>query len=166
MIKVSLLTGSRDTPYALGMLSALIFKGMIGDFIGNEEMGPVEIVADKRVNFYNLRGNQNPSTSGLQKLTRVLRYYLRLLAYASRTDSKILHILWFNKFILFDTIFLNLYYKILGKKPVYTAHNVDEKEMDGGNAGQVIVLYPMNNAQIFLLLICPIVLPKKLFCIK
>jgi glycosyltransferase involved in cell wall biosynthesis len=133
VVKVSLHTGGGDPHYALGMLGALISEGIIVDFIGNDEMGSAEIVADKRVKFLNLRGDQNPSASRLQKMIRVVRYYVRLLVYVSRTDSRIFHILWFNKFVLFDRTLLNLYYKILGKKLVFTAHNVDEKERDGGN---------------------------------
>jgi len=34
---------------------------------------------------------------------------------------------------LLDRTVLNAYYKLLGKKLVFTAHNVDEKERDGGN---------------------------------
>jgi D-inositol-3-phosphate glycosyltransferase len=45
----------------------------------------------------------------------------------------IFHILWFNKFVFLDRTLLNVYYKLLGKKLVFTAHNIDEKERDGGN---------------------------------
>jgi glycosyltransferase involved in cell wall biosynthesis len=132
-LKVSLLTGGGDKPYALGLLNALVSKGVIVDFIGNDEMSNAEIVAHKSVNFLNLRGNQNPAAPRVQKITRVLRYYLRLIKYTATTDSPILHILWFNKFLLFDRTLLNIYYKFLGKKLVFTAHNIDEKERDGGN---------------------------------
>lgn len=132
-MKVSLLTGGGDKPYALGLLNALVSKGVIVDFIGNDEMSNAEIVAHKSVNFLNLRGNQNPAAPRVQKITRVLRYYLRLIKYTATTDSPILHILWFNKFLLFDRTLLNIYYKFLGKKLVFTAHNIDEKERDGGN---------------------------------
>ena len=132
-MKVSLLTGGGDKPYALGLLNALVSKGVIVDFIGNDEMSSAEIVAHKSVNFLNLRGNQNPAASKVQKITRVLRYYLRLIRYTATTDSPILHILWFNKFLLFDRTLLNIYYKLLGKKLVFTAHNIDEKERDGSN---------------------------------
>lgn len=132
-MKVSLLTGGGDTPYALGLLGALISKDISVDFIGNDEMGKADIVANKNVNFLNLRGNQNSAAPLVQKFIRVLRYYLRLTKYAAANDSRIFHILWFNKLILFDRTILNIYYKLLGKKLVFTAHNVDERERDGGN---------------------------------
>jgi D-inositol-3-phosphate glycosyltransferase len=132
-IKVSLLTGGGDTPYALGMLNTLIAKEIDVEFIGNADMEKREILSNKRVNFLNLRGDQNPSASKAKKVCRVLRYYGKLIKYAGSSDANIFHILWLNKFILFDRTFLNLYYKLLGKKILYTAHNIDEKERDGSN---------------------------------
>jgi D-inositol-3-phosphate glycosyltransferase len=132
-MKVSLLTGGGDKPYALGLLDALISRDIAVDFIGNDDMSTAEVVADIRVNFLNLRGNQDPATPALHKIARVLKYYLRLLWYATITESRTFHILWLNKFILFDRSVLNLYYKLLGKKLVFTAHNIDDKERDGGN---------------------------------
>jgi D-inositol-3-phosphate glycosyltransferase len=132
-LKVSLLTGGQDEHYAFGLLGALISKGINVDFIGNDDMSKAEIVADKRVNFFNLRGNQNRAASSVQKITRVLTYYCRLLRYAATTDSRLFHILWLNKFLLFDSTLLNVYYKLLGKQLVFTAHNVDIRERDGGN---------------------------------
>lgn len=132
-MKVSLLTGGGDKPYALGLLSALVSQGLIVDFIGSDELGAAEIVSHRNVNFLNLRGNQNPEVSVLQKCIRVSRYYFRLLQYAATTDSKLFHILWTNKFPLLDRAILNLYYKFLGKKLILTAHNINEKERDGGD---------------------------------
>lgn len=132
-LKVSLLTGGGDKPYALGLLDALVSKGMIVDFIGSDELGTAEIVHHENVNFLNLRGSQNPDVSVLQKCARVSRYYLRLLQYAATTDSGLFHILWTNRFPLLDRVILNFYYKFLGKRLILTAHNVNEKERDGGD---------------------------------
>ena len=132
-LKVSLLTGGGDKPYALGLLEILIARGVTVDFIGNDEMSKADITKCSGVNYFNLRGNQNPTAPNLTKLVRVLKYYFRLLKYATVSDSPIFHILWFNKFIFLDRTVLNIYYKLLGKKLVFTAHNVDEKERDGGN---------------------------------
>ncbi|MGZ3606731.1 MAG: glycosyltransferase family 4 protein [Syntrophales bacterium] len=132
-MKVSLLTGGGDKPYALGLLSALISQGITVDFIGSDELGAAEVVSHKNVNFLNLRGDQNPNVSVLEKCVRVSRYYFRLLQYAATTDSKLFHILWTNKFPLLDRAILNFYYKLLGKKLILTAHNINEKERDGGD---------------------------------
>ena len=132
-MRVALLTGGNDKPYALGLLGALVSQDISVDFIGDDDMGIAEIVADKRVNFLNYCGNQSSMASTSRKIIRVLNYYARLIGYASKSGSEIFHILWFNKFVWFDMFLLNSYYKVLRKKLVYTAHNVDERERDGGN---------------------------------
>jgi D-inositol-3-phosphate glycosyltransferase len=129
-MRVSLLTGGGDKPYAFGLLDALVSRGIAVDFIGNDDMSNADIVGHRRVNFLNLRGNQNHAAPILRKITRVLKYYLRLVTYARRTDSRVFHILWFNKFLLFDRSILNVYYKLLGKRLVFTAHNVDARKRD------------------------------------
>lgn len=131
-MRVCLMTGGADTPYALGLLNALVEKGIQVDFIANDEMSRAKVAKDKRVNCFNLRGDQNPSVSTLAKLIRVLKYYIKLIRYSFRSEAEIFHILWFNKFLVFDRTLLNIYYKCLGKKLVFTAHNIDETERDGG----------------------------------
>jgi len=133
-MKVSLLTGGADKPYALGLLDALASRGMMVDFIANDEMSTASNIKHQTVNVLNLRGDQSSSASRVQKSIRVLRYYLRLIKYSISTDAKIFHILWFNKFVFFDRTLLNMFYKALGKKLVFTAHNIDEKQRDGGGS--------------------------------
>jgi glycosyltransferase involved in cell wall biosynthesis len=52
-------------------------------------------------------------------------YYARLIRYAGSTRARLFHILWNNKFEVFDRTFLMLYYKLLGKKITLTAHNIN-----------------------------------------
>jgi glycosyltransferase involved in cell wall biosynthesis len=47
-----------------------------------------------------------------------------------RAQPKIFHIFWNNKFEFFDRTLLMLYYKLLGKKLVFTAHNVNIRKRD------------------------------------
>jgi D-inositol-3-phosphate glycosyltransferase len=63
-------------------------------------------------------------------LSKVLRYYGTLIRYVAPSSPKILHILWNNKFELFDRTVLMLYYKALGKKVAFTAHNVNQAQRD------------------------------------
>ena len=49
-------------------------------------------------------------------------------------QPKIFHILWNNKFEFFDRTLLMLYYKLLGKKIVFTAHNVNIRKRDGNDS--------------------------------
>ena len=80
---------------------------------------------DPRVNFLNLRGDQSVNAGLTRKMSRVSKYYAKLIGYASTAKPRIFHILWNNKFETFDRTLLMLYYRILGKKIVLTAHNVN-----------------------------------------
>lgn len=129
-IEVSLLTGGGDKPYALGMAGALTSEGIFVDFIGSDDLSVPELLSNRLVNFLNLRGNQRREISLIAKTRRVLRYYARLIGYAAKARPKLFHILWNNKFQLFDRTLLMLYYRLLGKKIVFTAHNVNAGKRD------------------------------------
>jgi D-inositol-3-phosphate glycosyltransferase len=133
-LRVALLTGGGDKPYALGMATALTSEGISIDFIGSDDLSVPELLTNRRVNFLNLRGNQNPATRPMQKMTRVLAYYWRLVAYSAGAKPKIFHILWNNKFQLFDCTFLMLYYKLLRKRIVFTVHNVNAGKRDSNDS--------------------------------
>jgi D-inositol-3-phosphate glycosyltransferase len=129
--RVTLLTGGGDKPYALGLAEALTAAGVIVDFIGSDELDAPELVGNPRVNFLNLRGNQCPQVSRLAKMLRVLKYYLRLIHYATTAEPTVFHILWNNKFEVVDRTLLMLYYKMIGKRLLLTAHNVNTRKRDG-----------------------------------
>lgn len=133
-VTVSLLTGGRDPHYALGLLHGLISCGYEVEFIGNDHMQGADIVRNRNVKYYNLRGDQSADAPLLEKIVRVVKYYLRLVKYAYKTDSKLFHILWLNKFTYLDMTLMNVYYKILGKRLIFTAHNINIGERDGNNS--------------------------------
>ncbi len=129
-IGISLLTGGADRPYALGLAAALTSSGLSVDFIGSDDLNLPELRNNRLVNFLNLRGDQNPGVNLARKVDRILIYYWRLIRYAATAKPKVFHILWNNKFELFDRTLLMLYYKLLGKKLVFTAHNVNIRKRD------------------------------------
>ena len=132
--QVALLTGGGDKPYALGMAAALTSAGISVDFIGSDDLWMPELLTNRRVNFFNLRRDQNPAAKPARKTARVLMYYWRLLYYSARAKPKIFHILWNNKFQLFDCTLLMLYYKLLRKRIVFTAHNVNAARRDSNDS--------------------------------
>jgi D-inositol-3-phosphate glycosyltransferase len=129
-IAVALLTGGRDKPYVFGLATALISKGATLDLIGSDYVDSPDFHGDPRVNFLNLRGDQSVNAGLTRKMSRVSKYYAKLIGYASTAKPKIFHILWNNKFETFDRTLLMLYYRILGKKIVLTAHNVNAAVRD------------------------------------
>jgi glycosyltransferase involved in cell wall biosynthesis len=102
--------------------------------VGPGEAGP------GRVELHDLVGNQAPDAGLPAKVGRVASYYPRLLAFAARTDARIFHILWFRRLPVVERTLLLAYLRRLGKKLVFTAHNVDDRARDGrmgGFAGRV-----------------------------
>src|ERR1700722_8194675 len=132
--QISLLTAGRDKPYALGLAAMLAAAGVKIDFIGSNELDSPELRGNPQINFLNLRRDQSMDAGMLQKMARVLIYYLRLIFYATTSKPKIFHILWNNKFETFDRTALMLYYKLLGKKIAFTAHNVNAAERDANDS--------------------------------
>jgi D-inositol-3-phosphate glycosyltransferase len=127
---MALLTGGGDKPYALGMGSALTSAGIYVDFIGSDDLEVPELLGNSRIYFRNLRGDQRPDVSFPVKALRIVIYYARLILYAATAKPKLFHILWNNKFPLLDCTLLMLYYRLLGKKVVFTAHNVNAGRRD------------------------------------
>ena len=127
---VALLTAGRDKPYALGLASALISQDVSFDFIGSDELAVPELCNDAHVRFLNFR-DQRLGASRTAKVLRVLAYYWRLIRYTANAQPEMFHILWNNKFEYFDRTLLMLYYKLMGKRLVLTAHNVNARKRDG-----------------------------------
>jgi D-inositol-3-phosphate glycosyltransferase len=129
-VRVALLSGGRDKPYALGLTSAITLLGVHVDFIGSDEFNTPELIHNPRVRFLNLRGEQERA-SVVRKASRVARYYVRLVRYAKGRGPRVFHILWNNHFELFDRTALMMYYRCTGKRLVFTAHNVNAGRRDG-----------------------------------
>lgn len=130
-VEVALLTGGGDRPYAYGLALALASWGARLDVIGNDELDCSELRKHPALRFLNLRGNQDPNAHFFNKALRVLKYYARLLGYTALARPKLFHILWNNKFEYFDRTLLMLWYRMLGKRIVFTLHNVNARRRDG-----------------------------------
>jgi glycosyltransferase involved in cell wall biosynthesis len=128
---VALLTGGGDRPYALGLAASLIEQGISLDFIGSDDLEAPELRECPQVRFLNLRGDMNANAPLVTKVVRVARYYVRLLRYAAAAGPGIFHILWNDKLEHFDRTLLLLYYRYLGKRIVFTVHNVNAGKRDG-----------------------------------
>ena len=132
-LKVALLTGGGDKPYALGLAAALTSEGILLDFIGSDDLKVPELLDNPRVDFRNLRGDQSPKAP-LAKALRIFSYYVRLIRYAATAEPKLFHILWNNKFQFFERTLLMLYDRLLGKKIAFTAHNVNAGKRDSNDS--------------------------------
>jgi D-inositol-3-phosphate glycosyltransferase len=129
-IAVTLLTGGSDKPYVFGLTTELLSKEASLDLIGSDELDCPEFHDKPGLNFLNLRGDQQPDANFIRKMVRVCGYYLKLIRYAAKAKPRIFHVLWNNKFETLDRTLLMLYYRVLGKRIVLTAHNVNASKRD------------------------------------
>lgn len=132
-LSVSLLTGGSDRPYVYGLTNALSSIGVTVDLVGSDELDEPHLHSRPGVNFLNLRGDQRPNADLIAKIYRISAYYSRLIHYAATAKPRIFHILWNNKFEMFDRTLLTLYYRLLGKVVVLTAHNVNKLKRDSAD---------------------------------
>jgi glycosyltransferase involved in cell wall biosynthesis len=130
--RVSLLTGGSDRPYVFGLATAMIAQGVPLEVIGGEDNDGPEMHVTPGIKFLNLHAIKQ-SAGAAAKLSSIGICYAKLMRYAATAKPKIFHILWnnSNKFVYFDRTGLMLYYKLLGKKIVFTAHNVNVAKRDG-----------------------------------
>lgn len=129
-IEIGLLTGCQDRPYAFGLAMALVSKHVKLDIIGGDEIDSPELHITPNLRFLNFRGSRRSNTSFAQKLSKLVVYYAKLIRYTAHSQPKMLHILWNNKFEVFDRTILMLYYKAQGKRVALTAHNVNQAKRD------------------------------------
>jgi glycosyltransferase involved in cell wall biosynthesis len=130
-LKVGLLTGGGDRHYAFGLARGLTSKGIYVDFIGGDQVDSPELHCDSRLSYFNFRRNGRENAGLLEKAWRLLHYYGKLLQYAATAEPVIFHILWNNKWEAFDRTLLLFYYRLMGRKLVITAHNVNAGIRDG-----------------------------------
>jgi glycosyltransferase involved in cell wall biosynthesis len=133
-VQVALLTGGFDRPYAFGLIMALAAEGVVMDVVGADELDEQAIRDVPSLTFINIYGDQRRKTGKGKRIVRLLAVYAKVLWYAAQAQPKLFHILWNNKLYLFDRTLLMLYYKLLGKRIILTAHNVNAGERDGNDS--------------------------------
>lgn len=132
-MKVTIIYAGVENSYLVGLVSGLshIPDLKIDVIDSDNSIGKFDDLPN--VNFLNYRGSVDPDVNVSAKIYRILKYYMRLIIYAFKTDSKLLHIQWMNKFVYFDHTILNLYYKLSGKKLIFTAHNINTKKRNNND---------------------------------
>ena len=130
-MKITLITNGGEPHYQLGLVSGLAQQPLMVHVLGGRSLRPTPEMCRSGITFQDLGGELDPKSPIWVKLAQVIRYYLRLAWYAATTDSELFHIQWAYKFVFFDRTLLNLFFKALGKRLVFTAHNVDKEVRDG-----------------------------------
>ena len=131
---VSLLTAGTDKHYAFGLATALASEGADVELVGGSQIDCPEFHATPNLKFLKFRGSLRSDVSFFRKLSRISKYYSRLMRYSVTARPRIFHILWNNRFELFDRTLLMCFYRALGKKIVLTAHNVNTRGRDADDS--------------------------------
>jgi D-inositol-3-phosphate glycosyltransferase len=133
-VDVGLLTGGFDKPYAFGLAMALSAREVGLDVIGSDEVDSPEMHNTPGLNFLNFYGNPRAASHLRGKAMRVLVFYMRLIRYTCAARPRLFHILWNNKLQFFDRTALMMFYKLMGKRIVFTAHNVNAGKRDSNDS--------------------------------
>jgi D-inositol-3-phosphate glycosyltransferase len=129
-LKVALLTGGIDRPYAFGLAMALAETNVHVDVIGSDIVDSPEMHETTNITFLNLWPPRKPNPSLMEKVSRTLRHYFSLIRYSAIARPRVFHILWNSKIQLFDRTLIMLYFRVLGKRVALTAHNVNQARRD------------------------------------
>ena len=129
-MRISILNAGQQTDYLYGLVSGLAEIRTLEIEVVDSDSSVGVFEAFHHVSLFNLRGDNISPQSIFTKMWRIGRYYLRLLYYTASTRSDIFHIQWENSIALFDRILLILYYRLFGKKLVFTAHNIYREARD------------------------------------
>ena len=116
--------------YEAGLISGLAERGIALDVIGGDDLVNAPALNHPQIRFHNFYKTSQAGIPTWQKLVRLLKVYFKLLAHAPFSGARLIHIQWPYKLVFFDRTVLNLYYKALGKKIVFTAHNIDAAARD------------------------------------
>lgn len=129
-LRVALLTGGVDRPYAYGLTMALAALNVQVDVIGSDIVDSPEMHTTLNVTFFNLWPARSAKPMPFTGLVRLLGHYALMIRYAAVAEPRVFHILWNSKIQLFDRTLMMLYYRALGKKIAFTAHNVNQARRD------------------------------------
>lgn len=77
----------------------------------------------RSVVLHNLRGDHDADVPVFRKVLRNLQYYAKMIGHVRRNKPDIIHIQWLN-LTLIDGILFPLFFRMMGIKVCYTAHDV------------------------------------------
>jgi glycosyltransferase involved in cell wall biosynthesis len=129
-VRITFITGGAPH-YEAGLITGLVEHNITVDVIGGDDLANTPVLHHPQVCFRNIYGKSGQGTALWQKVLRLIAVYFKLLTHAAKSDARLIHIQWPYKFVFFERTVLNLYYKALRKKIVFTAHNVDAAARDG-----------------------------------
>lgn len=122
-LKICMVAGDA-VDYVFSLVQALARLGLHIELLGgnayeNPKYSPL-------VTFVNIRGSRDAKAAWHDKVTRILRYYYRLIRHVWYSEATTVHIQAF-RFPMIEGLLIVFLFKRMGKWVVYTAHNVQPK---------------------------------------
>ncbi len=140
---ISIIANAFQEDYIVDLLNNLKDKVDKIDFIGSSIYADRKI--DPKIKFYDLRGKHDENESRVDKSLRILIYYYHLVIYLYKTKAKIIHIQWL-RFHIIEGILLTIYMRAIGKKVVYTVHDILPRSKDNTYNRLVFkIIYKLQN---------------------
>lgn len=125
-MKVCMVAGDA-ADYVFSLVQGLAQLGLHIELLGGDDYENPKY--SPLVTFVNIRGSRDSRSAWRDKATRILRYYGRLIGHVWRSEAKTVHIQAF-RFAVIEGVFMVFLFKRLGKRVIYTAHNVQPKGRD------------------------------------
>ena len=122
-MKVCMVAGDA-VDYVFSLVQSLARLGLHIELLGGNDYKNPKYAP--QVTFVNIRGSRDSKAAWHDKVTRILRYYYRLVRHIWRSDAQTVHIQAF-RFAVIEGLLLVFLIKRAGKWVVYTAHNVQPK---------------------------------------
>ncbi len=129
-MKIILITNGFQFDYETNYANGLFNHAEEVILIGGDHY-PVERL-NPGIRFINLRGSHEERSPWHKKVTRVIKYYLSLLVFVLKSDVTLVHFIWM-RFPLLEGFFLTSAFRLLGKKCIYTVHDVVPHDRDTRN---------------------------------
>jgi glycosyltransferase involved in cell wall biosynthesis len=133
-MKIAILNAGGNLDYLSGLVSGLARQGglQIEVLDSDQSLGRFDHLPNVRV--ISLLGQPGRDVPMRYKIWRHIRYYIRLFRYAVRTKATIFHIQWLTRFAFFEQVLVLPWFRLLGKRLVLTAHNVDTEARNTGRS--------------------------------
>jgi D-inositol-3-phosphate glycosyltransferase len=129
-VRIILITGGAPH-YEAGLIAGLAEHNVNVNVIGGDDLADTSVLRNPKVCFLNFYGKSERGTALWRKILRIITVYLKLMTHVATSNARLIHIQWHYKLPFLDRTVLNFYYKLLGKKLVFTAHNIDAAARDG-----------------------------------
>ena len=117
---ISIIANGFQEDYMTNLLNNFSDESTIIDFVCSSSHLDRKI--NNSIRVYNLRESHDTKTPFYKKILRILRYHFRLTLYALQTKANVFHI-QSVRFQIIEGVLFSLFFKIIGKKLIYTVHD-------------------------------------------